>query len=199
MPEQEPTQPAQEAPADDKAQDKTTDKAQATTPAAAENAETPAEHMIPKSRFDEVNEKLRKLEADAAKREQEQQKAEEERMAQDAEWQKLADQRKAKVDELSPRAELAEKLSAMVLEQYTAEIAEWPEQVKTMAPADDADVLTKLDWMKRAKPLAVELMEDKAPAPGNGRRPPPVSTAGTGKAADEQRTNYRERAARRYR
>ena len=152
-------------------EDKTEGQAPATTPAVADKTEIPAEHMIPKSRFDEVNEKLRKLEADAAKKAKADSEADERRLAEAAEWQKLADQRKAKVEELTPKVELADKLSAMVLEQYEAEIKEWPEQVKAMAPADDADVLTKLDWMKRAKPLAQELLGDKTPTPGNGPKP----------------------------
>lgn len=120
--------------------------------------------------------------------EEAQAKAEEDRLAQEAQWQKLADQRKAKVEELTPKAELADKLSALVLEQYTAEITAWPEQVRNMAPGDEADVLTKLDWMKRAKPLALQLMADKTPTPGNGPKPKPMGSAGSGQQEQRART-----------
>lgn len=169
---------------------KPVDQAQATTPAVAIPTETPAEHLIPKSRFDEVNEKLRKLEADAAAKAKADQKAEEERLARDAQWQQLSESRKAKIDELMPQVELATKLSAMVLEQYDAEIKAWPEQVRNMAPADDADVLVKLDWMKRAKPLATELMADKTPVAGNGRRPTPSAPAGSGARETAARSEH---------
>ena len=110
------------------------------------------------------------------------QRAEEERMAQSAEWQKLADSRKAKVEELTPKAELADKLTAMVAAQYEATIKDWPEQVRAMAPSDDAGILTKLEWMNKATPLAKGLMDDKTPIPGNGRRPRPTNPANASKS-----------------
>lgn len=177
--QQTPVVPASEA--------TTQGQAPASTAAVPNTTETPAEHMIPKSRFDEVNEKLRKLEADAAKQAKAQQEADEKRLSEQQQWQQLADQRKAKVEELTPKVELADKLTAMVLAQYTAEIAAWPEQVKAMAPAEDAGILTKLDWMSRAKPLAAELMGDKTPAPGNGRRPQPASATNRMPPAAPQR------------
>ena len=170
----------------------------ATTPAVAQKTETPAEYMIPQSRFNEVNNELLKLKDEAAKKALDDQKAEDARLVKEAQWQTLADQRKAKVEELTPKVELADKLSAMALAQYAAEIKEWPEQVKAMAPADDADILTKLAWMNKAKPLAAELMGDKPVTPGNGRRPTPVSPAGTAKAVEEQRSDHKRRATRRY-
>lgn len=154
---------------------KPTEQTSATTSAATEKTETPAEHMIPKSRFDAVNEELRKLKASASEQEAAAAKEEEARLARDAEWQKLADSRKAKVDELTPKAELADKLTEMVAAQYDAEIKAWPEQVKAMAPSNEASILTKLEWMQKAKPLAVELMGDKTPVPGNSRRPRPAN------------------------
>lgn len=164
----------------------------ATPPAGVSNTEQPSqEQTVPYTRFKEVNDRLKALEDEAATKATEQQAEDEKKLAAQAEWQKLAESRKAKVEELKPKADLADKLSAMVLEQYDAEIKEWPEQVKAMAPSAEADVLVKLDWMKRAKPLALELMADKTPTPGNGRRPTPSAPAGTGareeKARDEQR------------
>ena len=163
---------------------------------ATQNTDTPQEQTVPYARFKEINDKLRSLEADAAKRAKEQQEADEKRLQEQQEWQKLADTRKGKIDELTPKAELAERLSAMVLEQYTAEIKEWPEQVRNMAPGDDADVLTKLDWMKRAKPLATELMGDKTPTPGNPPKPRPASSS---KAEAETRAQWQRQATARYR
>lgn len=193
MPEETQSQPTQtEAQA-------TNGQQSAATSAATENTDPKLqEQTVPYARFKEVNEKLKALEDSAAQHAAAQAKAEEERLAQQQEWQKLADSRKAKVDELSPKAELADRLSAMVATQYQDEIKEWPEQVRNMAPADDADILTKLDWMQKARPLATELMADKTPAPGNGRRPVPVSPAGATKATEQERVNYATRARARY-
>lgn len=144
---------------------------------------------MPYARFKEINDKLKAIEDENAKRAKEQAVENDKKLAEQAEWQKLADSRKATVDELTPKAEKASQLEAQLLEQYTAELKEWPEQVRNMAPADDADVLVKLDWMKRARPLAVELMTDKTPTPGNGRRPTPTAPAG------QQQTEQKARAA----
>jgi hypothetical protein len=170
------------------------------TPAAEPlKTETPADVMIPKARFDEVNNALKKLQGDAAEQAKAAAKAEEERLAHQAEWQKLYEGSKAKVGELTPKAELADKLTEMVTAQYAAEIATWPEQVKAMAPDAEADILTKLAWMNKAKPLAVELMADKTPTPGNGTRPKPAAPAGVAKATEETRSAWSKQATQRYR
>lgn len=179
------------------AQDK--DK-QAASSAATENTEQqPTEQTVPYSRFKEVNDRLKALEQDATKRAKEQEAENEKRLAEQAKWQELYEGSKGKLAELTPKAELADQLSEMVAQQYAAEIAEWPDQVKAMAPADDASILVKLDWLKRARPLAQELMEDKTPPAGNGRKPPPKAPAGDAKAAEQQRQRWRNQAARRYR
>jgi hypothetical protein len=167
---------------------KLTEQASATTPTAATPAETPAEElMIPKHRYDEVSRKLKALEDEAAKKAKEQQAEDEKKLAQQQEWQKLYEGRKAKVEELTPKAELADKLTEMVTQQYEAEIKNWPDTVKAMAPSADASILVKLDWANKARPLATELLADKTPTPGNGRRPQPVSPAGTGQREQQAR------------
>lgn len=173
-----------QAPAASEQQDQT----QATTPAEAKNTDTqPQELTIPKHRYDEVSKRLRELEAEQAKQAKEREQAEEKRLQEQQQWRELYEGNKTRVQELTPKAELADKLSAMVLEQYAAEIKEWPEQVRNMAPNDDADVLTKLAWKERAKPLAMELMGNKAPPPGNGRKPPPTGGAGSGQQQERAR------------
>lgn len=174
-------------------------QATATPPAVATPTETPAEQTVPYARFKEINDKLKAIEDDAARKAQERQAEDEKKLAEQQEWQKLADNRKAKVDELTPKAELADKLSALVTEQYVTEIATWPDTVKAMAPNDDASILTKLEWMGKAKPLAAELMADAPIAHGNGRRPPPIAAATVAKNEQAQRTQYSKTAIKRYR
>jgi hypothetical protein len=100
--------------------------------------------------------------------------AEEATLAQSQQWEKLATKRGGELDALKPKAELADKLTELVLAQYSATIKEWPEQVKAMAPDDGADILSKLTWLEKAKPLAQELLGKTQPTPGNGRGPKPV-------------------------
>ena len=176
-------------------------KEQAATPSAeTKKADNPSQElMIPKHRYDEVSNRLKALEDERAAEKATREEEDSKKLAEQAEWQKLAENRKVKLDELKPKAELADKLTAMVAEQYESEIKGWPETVKAMAPNADADILVKLEWMRKAKPLALELMEEKAPAPGNGRRPPPVSSANAAKAAETQRTTWDKQARARYR
>ena len=145
------------------------------------NPNPPTEHMIPKHRFDEVNEKLQKLQADADKAAKEAAKAEEERLAKEKQWEDLAEQRKTRIAELEPaHAALSErttKLEAMISAQLEAEIKEWPDEVKALDPGKDADLLVRLDWLNRSRALA-EKLSGQPPIPGNGRRPAPVAQAG---------------------
>lgn len=157
------------------------------------------EQTVPYHRFKAINDELKDLKDEAAKKAQAQQAEDEKKLAEQAEWQKLADSRKAKVDELTPRAELADKLTEMVAAQFEAEIKDWPKEVKDMAPAEDASILTKLEWMNKAKPLALAMMEDKTPTPGNGRKPAPVGAAATAKATGDQLKTWERKAIQRYR
>jgi hypothetical protein len=159
-------QQAQAAQADAKGNDK------AATSAETKNTDTESpEITIPKHRYDEVSRKLKALEDERAKEVKEREQEDKKKLAAQQEWQKLYEGSDTKVQELTPKAELADKLSALVTEQYQAEIKDWPEQVRAMAPSEDASILAKLEWMAKAKPLAVELLKDKTPVAGNGRRP----------------------------
>jgi hypothetical protein len=175
-------------------------QAPATPPAGASPTETPAqEQTVPYARFREINEQLKALKDEADKQAKTARKAEEERLATQNEWQQLAETRKATIDELTGFAELASQLSEQAASQYEAEIAEWPEQVRGMAPADDASILEKMAWMNKAKPLALELLKDKTPIPGNGIRPKPIGAAGVVKADEKARDEWTRQASHRYR
>lgn len=172
----------------------------ATPPAGAQNTDTPSqEQTVPYARFKEVNDELKTLKEERATAAKAQEADNEKKLAEQQAWQQLADKRKTQVDELTPKAELADRLTEMVTQQYAATIKDWPEQVKAMAPDDTADILTKLDWMNKATPLAKELMDDKTPTPGNGRRPSPMSPAGQAKATEQQRQQWSRQASQRYR
>jgi hypothetical protein len=181
------------------ADEQNTQPAAATAPAqqpAATSAATehtvpqPAEQTVPYARFKEVNDRLKALEEEHVKRQKEQEKADEERKKAQGEWQALADQRKAKVDELAPKAELADQLTELINKQVNAEIATWPEQVKNMAPSGEVSVLTMLEWVEKARPLAQELAADKSVPAGNHRGPKPTGPAGAGVREKEARGQH---------
>lgn len=167
------------------------------TPAGAQNAETPpagqngtaapasggqtttqVETMIPKSRFDEVNDQLKALKTEAEQRKAAEAKAAEDRLKEQAKWQELAEQRQGELDALRPKAQLADDLSTKLRTQIDAEIAKWPDSVKAVAPAADAPITAWLDWVEKGRALVKELTENKQPVHGNGR--PPVKPAGPG-------------------
>lgn len=178
-------------------------EAQEQKPAASSDATKntepqPQEQTVPYIRFKEVNDRLKALEEQAAKEAKQRAAEDEKKLAEQQQWQELAEKRQAKVDELATKADLADKLTEMVAAQYQAEIKDWPEQVRNMAPGDEASILDKLAWLHKAKPLALELLGDKTPVAGNGPRPKAVSPATAAKGEAEQRKTWERQATARY-
>lgn len=151
----------------------------ATAPAGAKNTENQAaEHMIPISRFNEVNDELKALKAKNAAQEAAEAQAAEQRLKEQQRWQELAEQRAAEIEALKPQAQMANDLSAKLRAQIETEIAKWPEQVKAMAPAKDAPITAWLDWVDKARTLVKELESAKTPTHGNARGPKAAGSAG---------------------
>lgn len=182
----------------DEAKETNTEKPQenqpAATPAGAQNTDTGAgEHMIPKSRFDELNNKLKAMEEQAAKLQQEREEAERKAAEEQGEYRKLYEQATAKVGELTPKSKMLDKLSDMVSAQLKAEVDKWPEEVKALLPEESTDTLAFYEAVNRARPLAQKLTEattQPAPPAGNGRSPKPTGPAGTSKSEEERRLAY---------
>lgn len=153
--------------------DETVTQAPAAAPVSAPQPATQAEHMIPKSRFDEVNEERRKLQDEiAAIRANE--KAEAERqLAEQNKYKELADVRaadleKARTDLAKSQAELG-KISAYektLAEVLAAQVAALPEEKRGLVP-DELSTAQKLSWL--AKNAAI-LKAPQAPNIGAGVR-----------------------------
>jgi hypothetical protein len=126
----------------------------------------------------EAAEKARKEAADKALADQQQ-------------YQTLADQRKAEIDALMPKAVLAEELVARVAAQLDAEVSAWPDEVRGMDPG--GDILARLAWAEKARPLAAKFAE-KPPAPGIGANPRPAGQAGTGQRSEAVQQQLRRTA-----
>lgn len=113
-------------------------------------------------------------------------KAEEARLENERNFQQLAEQRKAKIEELSAQTEaqaaLAADLTRILGERIDAEIKGWPEEIKAMAPQGETDPRVMFAWVEQARPLAAKLQQ-AGQVPGNGGGPKP---AGTRSRAAEQ-------------
>lgn len=110
------------------------------------------EHMIPKSRLDEVLAKNAELANTLASIEAERKKETEKRLVEQQEWQKIAEQRGAeladaqgKVAKLSDYEKTLEKLLA-------AEVSQIPEAKRGLLP-DEMTTVQKLNWIAKNKPI----------------------------------------------
>lgn len=138
------------------------------------------EHMIPKSRFDEVNTELRTLKTKLAEKEAAEQEAQEQALADQQEWKELAETRGTKLSELEGAQERLDKLSGVLSASLASEIAAWPDEVKALDPGEDAPIEDRIAWAEKARPVVAKLTS--APAPGNGPSPKP---SGSGGVADK--------------
>ena len=130
------------------------------------------EHMIPKSRLDEVLEKnkelLDKMSAmDAASKD-----AEEQRLADQEKWRELAEKRQQELEALKPRANVAEEQEKSLQSYLRAQIEEIPEEMRSLIP-EQLTTLQKLDWLslnrsKLLKPIGPNIGAGQQGAGGGG-------------------------------
>lgn len=91
--------------------------------------------MIPKSRFDEVNNELKTLREKVQKDSEAAQAAEQERLRKQGEFQTLAEQEKKRADDLAGKAARADALDKLIAESNAKRIANLPEARRTLVPA----------------------------------------------------------------
>lgn len=102
------------------------------TPAEAKNTE----HMIPKSRFDEVIERARKAEEALAKLQSDHEVKERERLQQQGEWQQIAENERKRAADLAAKAQRAEALEKAINDANKARMERVPESMRTLIPVD---------------------------------------------------------------
>jgi hypothetical protein len=149
------------------------------TPSAETLTTAPAqEHMIPKSRFDEVNTELKKLREWQQAQERERQAAADKAAAERGEWEKVATERQQRITDLESRLTPAtERLSALegeIGKQVQKRVRALPAEIREMQP--DGDVLALLSWVDKAEAAAAKLgttaPSGTPPGPrGNGMAP----------------------------
>ena len=142
--------------------------AQATPPAEAQNTDT-AVQMIPKNRFDEINEQLKALKAEREKQAKEQEDAERQRLEETAQFKELYQQTLSKHDQTT--AELEQLRTAN--EQATAALEALWTSKKSIVPKYALEIAEKLPLTDRLSWLAANESEFTKPAQGTPKHSNP--------------------------
>jgi hypothetical protein len=168
-------------------QSQTTQGEQSTGDATGQNKT--AVKLFTQEEFDaKIDERMAR---ERSKAEREAQKAKDEAdqasMKEQAKWKELAEQHEAKVKELEPltttQAERLTQFEQLIAKQLETEIKDWPKELKDLDPGKETDLLARMAWVEKSRPLAQKLAA-VPPAPGNGRLPRPAGAAGM-EAADQ--------------
>lgn len=134
---------------------------------AAEPQNAGHEHMIPKARFDEVNNARKDLEARLARLEKEQQAAHERQLAEQQKWQELAEERAKALEALRPYKTQFEEIAATLESLLTAQLETLSDEAREMVDSMPLGVQQKLDWLAKNR---AKLMRPSAPQTDAGVR-----------------------------
>lgn len=141
------------------------DQPATTTPGTTAPTATNAEHMIPLSRFNEVNDAKRKVEERLATIEAEQKVETEKRLAEQNKYKELAEARGADLVKAQAEAAKVSTYEKTLTDVLASQVEALPEEKRALVP-DELTTAQKLAWL--AKNAAIL----KAPAPfdiGAGR------------------------------
>lgn len=127
---------------------------------------TENEHMIPKSRFDEINTKAKKLEDELRKIEEERQKEIEERLVEQQQYKELAEKRGKDLAELQAKAQKVDAYEQTLTAVYEASLQELPEDMRDLVP-EELSIQQKLNWLSKNK---ARLLKPISPDLGAGKR-----------------------------
>jgi ribonucleoside-triphosphate reductase len=110
------------------------------------------EHMIPKSRFDEVNNANKELKARLEALESASKAAAEKQMVDNQKFEELANVRLAEIEALRPKAAIAEESEKALREFLETQIEELPEHLRIAVPKFGT-IKERLDFLKTIKPV----------------------------------------------
>jgi ribonucleoside-triphosphate reductase len=158
----------------------------------------PPEHMIPKSRFDEINTERQKLAEKIAQIEADQKAETEKRLAEQSKFQELAENRGKELVEAQAKASKVESYEKTLQDVLTAQVESLPEDKRGLIP-DELTTQQKLSWLAKNSAIL------KAPAAfdigagrtgGNGSStvvlsPEEMETAKKFKISPEEYSKYR--------
>jgi len=126
-----------------------------------------SEHMIPKSRFDEVNNKYRELSDKLAAMETERQQQEQQSLEEQNRFRELYEQTKAQLEALEQVKETAERFRGSLQATNESRIAQIPEDKHHLVPEFD-DPVALSAWLDKAMPDLVTPAKPKAPGLDGG-------------------------------
>lgn len=132
----------------------------------APDAVKPEEHMVPKSRLDEVLKAKKEMEDRLLAIEKAQKESEEKRMIEQQKYQELAETRQKEIEALRPKAAIAEESEKTLTSVLTVQISEIPESLRQLVP-DQLTTIQKLEWIAKNKAV---LLKPKGPDLGGGRQ-----------------------------
>jgi hypothetical protein len=135
-------------------------------PSSAEKKNTDTDLMIPKERFDSVNQKLKDEVRAREAAEKALKEAQEIRLKEKEDYKALYEQTTSELSELKPKAEAFESYKETMSRLLEAQIAEIPEELQELIP-DELTVKQKIDWISKNKKL---LLKPIAPDIGAGVR-----------------------------
>ncbi len=113
------------------------------------------------------------------------QAAAEKALADNQQWEQLAKQHKAQLDALTPKAELADRLSEQLTAQIEARVKKLPSEVTALDPGD-ADIVARLAWLDKAEALAAKLTGAAQGQTGNKPAPKPAGQPTEQEAAQRE-------------
>lgn len=119
-------------------------------PPATQGENKPAEHMVPKSRLDELIAKLDAANKKADALEKAQQDAEKKRLEEANQYKELYEKTQAELTNLKPKAEQLDDYEATLKKVLDAEIATLPEEFQDVVP-ESLSTKEKLDWLAKNK------------------------------------------------
>ena len=122
----------------------------------AESKNTEQEHMIPKSRFDEINQKYQDEAKRRAALEKQIEENQKKRLKEQEDYKALYEQAEGELAELKPKAERLTTYEATLKETLDAAVAEIPENKRTLIPSEYS-VDQQLKWISQNRALLSKL------------------------------------------
>ena len=153
--------------------DNTEEKKDESVQSSAETEKTEKEHMIPKSRFDEINQRLQDAEKKTKALEKSLQDTEKKRLKEQEDYKALYEGAEGELADLKPKAERLAIYEATLKETLETAIAEIPESKRSLIPSEYS-VDQQLKWISQNRAL---LSKASAVDQGAGNRGGGESTA----------------------
>jgi DNA repair exonuclease SbcCD ATPase subunit len=137
-----------------------------TAQSTAESQKTEQEHMIPKSRFDEINSSYKDALKKAEAAEKALKEAQEIRLKEKEDYKALYEQTTSELSELKPKAEQFETYKETMQKLLESQIEEIPEELRALIP-DELSIKQQIDWIAKNRKM---LLKPIGPDIGAGQR-----------------------------